>query len=297
MLTPVPWFESGDLDAYLARAGLDPDTESFVRTMQIDGGAVLDLGPEAVRLCEKAVAETDSYFDDGKTQRVQDAWLKAPAVRQLALRPEILRRLQAAYGRKPFPFQTLNFKRGSQQHLHSDAIHFSSLPERFMCGVWIALEDVRPESGPVVYKPGSHALPIMKMRDVGVNAKQPTPDDYQRHYVPRFAELMEQQERPVTPALLKKGQAFVWAANLAHGGSPILDPRSTRRSLVVHYYFDRCAYYTPMVSNEEAAALQLRLPSDIGTGLWRWPRQDGRRTPLSWRFVWDAIATRKVACL
>jgi len=132
---------------------------------------------------------------------------------------------------------------------------------------------------------------------VGVNAKQPTPDDYQRHYVPRFAELMERQERPVTPALLKKGQAFVWAANLAHGGSPILDPRSTRRSLVVHYYFDRCAYYTPMVSNEEAAALQLRLPSDIGTGLWRWPRQDGRRTPLSWRFVWDAIATRKVACL
>lgn len=292
----VPWFESGDLDDYLSRARLDPETEAFVRAMQADGGAVLDLGPDAERLCDQAVAETDVYFDDGKTHRVQDSWLKAPAVRKLAVLPQILTKLKAAYGREPFPFQTLNFKRGSQQHLHSDAIHFSSLPERFMCGVWIALEDVRPEAGPVVYKPGSHVLPIMKMRDVGAEADRPTSDDYVNLYVPRFAEHMHTLDRPETPAMLKKGQAFVWAANLAHGGSAILDPQSTRRSLVVHYYFDGCAYYTPMMSNEARGTLQLRLPSDIRTGLWRWPRKDGKRLPLDWGFVRDCLTNRKPVC-
>jgi len=35
--------------------------------------------------------------------------------------------------------------------------------------------------------------------------------------------------------LARKGDALIWAADLAHGGSPITDPRLTRRSLVTHY--------------------------------------------------------------
>ena len=51
-------------------------------------------------------------------------------------------------------------------------------------------------------------------------------------------------------AVIPKGWAFIWAANLAHGGAPIEDPASTRRSLVVHNYFAGCTYYTPMHSDE-----------------------------------------------
>jgi hypothetical protein len=69
-------------------------------------------------------------------------------VRKLALTPRLHEALFAAYGRRSFPFQTINFREGSEQELHSDTIHFSSLPERFMCGVWIALQlfDYHPET-------------------------------------------------------------------------------------------------------------------------------------------------------
>ena len=33
------------------------------------------------------------------------------------------------------------------------------MPEGFMCGVWVALEDMDMENGPLVYYPGSHKLP------------------------------------------------------------------------------------------------------------------------------------------
>ena len=48
--------------------------------------------------------------------------------------------------------------------------------------------------------------------------------------------------------LLKKGQALLWSSNLLHGGSPMQDPQSTRKSQVTHYYFEGCRYWTPMLS-------------------------------------------------
>ena len=33
------------------------------------------------------------------------------------------------------------------------------MPEGFMCGVWVALEDMDMDNGPLVYYPGSHQLP------------------------------------------------------------------------------------------------------------------------------------------
>lgn len=275
-----PWFESEGLEAYLAAQGFDLATESFIRKLAADGYAVVDLGDEARRLCDAAVADTEPYFARRAT-RVQDAWYRSAAVRRLATWPAMRELLRAAYGRDPFPFQTLNFRRGSTQALHADTIHFSSQPERFMCGVWIALEDVRPDAGPLVYHPGSHKLPIMTMREAGVNTGRPEPEDYGRHFEPRFAERIAASGLPRHEALIRKGEALVWAANLAHGGSPILDPDSTRRSLVVHCYFEDCVYYTPLVSDEATGRLDMRLPPNVRTGAGVWPRRQGRR-------VWPA---------
>ena len=40
---------------------------------------------------------------------------------------------------------------------------------------------------------------------------------------------------PLQTFLPKKGDALIWSADLAHGGSQIGDPSLTRRSLVTHY--------------------------------------------------------------
>jgi hypothetical protein len=285
----APFFLSDDLEARLARRRLDEPTRRFVRQMAQDGGAPIDLGPGAIALCDQAIAETEHYFRDGGTSRVQDAWRRSPAVRRLANLPSLRKFLAAAYGRKPFGFQTLNFQRGSQQHFHSDRIHFSSIPEHFMCGVWIALEDVRPGSGELMYKLGSHRLPVLEMGDLGVDRDQPSDLDYEHHYVPRFAELLDESSLPTATAMIRKGQAFVWAANLAHGGSPILDPNSTRRSLVVHFYFEGCIYYTPRLSNTDGRRLQLRLPADLRTGGWAWPSRNGRPLLVSRHLIREAF--------
>ena len=70
--------------------------------------------------------------------------------------------------REPLPFQTLNFPVGTSQYPHSDSIHFHTIPAGFMVGVWVALENIDAENGPLVYYPGSHKLPYFSMQDLGL---------------------------------------------------------------------------------------------------------------------------------
>lgn len=292
-LPEVPWFEGDGLEAYLAEGDLDVETTAFVRSMAAHGYALIDLGDDARALCDRAVADTEPYFErHPSANRIQDAWQRSAAVRQLATWPTIGRLLKAAYGRQGVPFQTLNFRRGTQQPLHPDSIHFHSVPERFMCGVWIALEDVRPGAGALTYRPGSHRLPVMTMRDAGVNTDRPTPAHYDSHFVQRFADRLAAAGFPEDLAVIKKGWAFVWAANLAHGGSAVTDPGATRRSLVVHWYFEDCLYYTPVVSDVEGGRLALRLPPNVATGGWAWPKSGGRRIYPGHKPVAAAILKR-----
>ena len=187
-------------------------------------------------------------------RRIQDAWHISPMVKSLALAPPVLSLLEELYGRKPRPFQTINFLRGSQQAPHSDAIHFHTVPEGYMCGVWVALEDMDEENGPLVYYPGSHKLPYVRPSDFGVEAKWDNYPNYEAY----VADVIEREGLEPAYGTIRKGQAIVWAANLIHGGAPQTDPDRTRHSQVTHYFFEGCTYYTPMRS--EGDELWLRDP-------------------------------------
>ncbi|MEI8403286.1 MAG: phytanoyl-CoA dioxygenase family protein [Alcaligenaceae bacterium] len=196
--------------------------------------------------------------------RIQDAFKVSATVKQIALEPQILALLSKLYGRQAFAFQTLNFKQGSQQAAHSDSVHFSSAPERFMCGVWVALEDVALDAGPLCYYPGSHTLPIYDCRQVGF-----TPSDTvdQTVYEPTWNKLIEVNGLRKKVFIARAGDALIWAANLLHGGEPILRPGATRWSQVTHYYFDGCKYYTPMQSDLIVEKIAKRDPINIASGL------------------------------
>jgi hypothetical protein len=296
-LPKTPWIESEALEARLAAMGADEATTAFARDLRDYGIAIVDLDERWNALCDRAVAETDGYFAGGDTYRVQDAWRRQPAVRALATYPKLLALLGAVYGRRPFPFQTLNFQCGSQQAIHADTIHFHSEPAGFMCGVWVALEDIEADSGPLSYYPESHKLPVLTMRGAGVNRAEPHPDDYIHYYLGALATRLEVNNLTPRHALLKKGQALVWAANLAHGGDAIAREGATRRSLVVHYYFEDCLYYTPMISDVESGRYETRLAPDARTGWWVWPKRNGRPVGVSARMfgarLWETVS-RKV---
>ena len=122
-----------------------------------------------------------------------------------------------------------------------------------MCGVWVALEDVGMDGGPLVYYPGSHRLPYASPADVGISVapgqQSVSHEEYAARYEPYIQGLVVRENLNPRYATLRKGEAVVWAANLLHGGSPVRVPGATRRSQVTHYYFDGARLWTPLLSS------------------------------------------------
>jgi hypothetical protein len=237
----------------------------LVSTFAENGYVVIDcISDELIAIADRTIASVEPLY--GASIRTQDAWKTVESVKGLALYPPVLRILSLLYGRKPFAFQTLNFPVGTQQLTHSDIIHFSSSPPDFMAGVWFALEDVDAGNGPLHYYPGTHRLPHLTLSDLNVSGSGPDADRvYAEHYEPAIQRLVDERGLVRREGHLKKGQAIIWAANLLHGGSPILDQNRTRHSQVTHYFFERCRYWTPLLSGPDCRFA--RYPLDISTGL------------------------------
>ena len=209
-------------------------------------------------------------------RRIQDAWQTDLDVRAIAANEAVLALLSKLYGRQAFPFQTLNFPVGTQQEAHSDLVHFSSLPEKFMCGVWLAMEDIHPDSGPLFYYPGSHHWPVMSNALVGRRGYGKSLGSAQDPFVDAWRALCSAYSVQPQTFLARKGQALIWCANLLHGGSAQRDPRRTRWSQVTHYYFEDCIYYTPAYSDETLGRLDMRRIESIADGKLRPNLYQGR---------------------
>jgi ectoine hydroxylase-related dioxygenase (phytanoyl-CoA dioxygenase family) len=187
--------------------------------------------------------------ENKNSSRITDAWKQHDIIGYLAFNKKIIDILTHLYKRKPIPFQTLNFYVGTEQKLHSDQIHFCSFPLNFMCGVWVALEDISIDSGPLIYYPGSHKLPFYTMQHLKV-----TPGKY-AEYEKKIEKKIEKNIKKfgLSPkyGTIKKGDIIIWHANLIHGGSKRNDINLTRKSVVMHYFFENCKYWTPLLSDEQ----------------------------------------------
>ena len=271
LLPGVPMVESPFFPQIVETSDWDEETRRIGRDLHEKGYAILDF-PEVDGIADRVRESLEDKFDlaawrggAGQGLRIQDAWQFNEDVRRIAVNGRIVHLLSTLYGRSAFPFQTLNFPVGTEQHFHSDSIHFSSMPERFMCGVWLAMEDIGEDQGPLVYYPGSHRWPIYSNEHVGhhdIDRRQARQDIF--HDL--WQGLVKAHGVEPRTAPLRKGQALIWAANLLHGGAPHRDRTKTRWSQVTHYYFDDCAYYTPMLSDPIVNAIFFRQPFNIQTG-------------------------------
>jgi ectoine hydroxylase-related dioxygenase (phytanoyl-CoA dioxygenase family) len=269
----MPWVHSPFFEEELAKRQLSEDQKALAETYHKEGYLHLKNVVDSSRV-DALVAELSGKHDDKfsfEDPRSLDLWRESEKVAQLAALPELTSLIEALYGRKPIPFQTLNFKYGSQQRAHSDTIHFNSLPKSYMCGVWVALEDVDEENGTLSYYPGSHHLAeydysmfhkhFNKKHEAMAHRK-----DYTNHYEPFIEKLMQHRGIKATNLKAKKGDVLIWSANLVHGGLPVKDKNRTRWSQVTHYFFEDCLYTTPMLSNPVAGEWFLRQIRNIGTG-------------------------------
>lgn len=265
----LPLIESPIFPALKAEWGLSAEEERIAISLHEKGYAVLDfpdadLDDRIARIQEHLAPRYGVDFADPAAdkscgeRRIQDAWTFDPDVRAIAANQTMIALLSKLYGRAAFPFQTLNFPVGTQQEAHSDSVHFSSLPERFMCGVWLAMEDVGPDAGPLFYYPGSHRWPIMTNALIGRRGYGSSLASAQDPYGPAWRALCDVHGAQPETFLARKGQTLIWCANLLHGGSRQNNPMLTRWSQVTHYYFDDCIYYTPAFSDETIGQLAMR---------------------------------------
>lgn len=269
--TNRPWVDSPFFGSLLKTALLTPEQAKLVSDFAQHGYVIVDAGipsdviEEAVKLTRPYFRENyEPYYSD--TTRIQDAWTFLEPIRQIAISPAILEVLRILYQREPIPFQTLNFRVGSQQRTHSDTVHFSSIPHGFMCGAWVALEDVDARNGPLHYYPESQRLPIYDMHDIGVAGSfQQKPYDNYSKYEDFVEALMSVEQLERNEIKVERGQCLIWAANLFHGGSPIIDESRTRQTQVTHYYFEGCLYYTPLLSDMGLGRLHTRNVHDVRT--------------------------------
>ena len=271
LLPNIPLIDS-PLFPDLLQAGTFGLHQETARQLNQDGLAIIDLGQERMRkIATEIIEDLSSKFDleEWRSQnsksglREQDAWIEHTAVQNLGLDPVILDILRTVYGREPFAFQTLNFPVGTQQHLHSDAIHFHSEPAGFMCGVWVPLEDIHPDSGPLIYVPGSHRLPYLQAHDVGYRQEKDS-KPRQDIFHPAWQAMIEAQGLTFKTYTPKLGEALIWSANLLHGGSEVHDRNKTRWSQVTHYFFENCRHYTPIHSDWPHGEITWRSPAKVG---------------------------------
>ncbi|WP_088183227.1 phytanoyl-CoA dioxygenase family protein [Sphingobium sp. Z007] len=273
----IPLIESPLFYAQKASLGLTDEEDRIATSLHEKGYAVFDF-PDAQlearidRIKHSLAPHYATNLADPNSdktvgeRRIQDAWSFDEDVHAIAVNQAVLDLLGKLYGRPAFPFQTLNFPVGTQQEAHSDSVHFSSLPERFMCGLWLAMEDIGPDAGPLFYYPGSHRWPIMTNGLIGRRDEGIKLGSAQDPYGPAWKAICDAYGAQPEVLTARKGQALIWCANLLHGGSYQNNPKLTRWSQVTHYYFEDCIYYTPAFSDEALGRLDLRTPVAISDG-------------------------------
>jgi ectoine hydroxylase len=177
-------------------------------------------------------------------ERVIFAIHKSEKINELANKVSLKNVLQFILGKKVRLFQSLNFIHGSTQRAHSDTIHMTTHPLGFMIAAWVALEDIHEDSGPLFYYPGSHKLPYVLNEDYKHEGNYFLHNEKKyTHYEDAIGNIIDTNKLEKQIFLARKGDVFVWHANILHGGSPIINKALTRKSMVLHFFAEDVICY------------------------------------------------------
>lgn len=172
----------------------------------------------------------------GFGDRIIDLYAISPAARAAIHSPLVSEFLQTIFEQPAIAMQSLSFTYGSQQSIHQDTAYVISKRPLHLAASWLALEDVVPGSGELIYYPGSHKFDHFLFNGVSKGWQKKHHGDAQ--HISFLKQLHEQaKERGISLErfIAKKGDMLIWHADLAHGGDRSTVPEQTRKSLVTHY--------------------------------------------------------------
>jgi hypothetical protein len=248
-----PWLDqpdaAGRLEEALQQSSFSEDLKARLRLWPQNGYLVLPgfFRPETL---DAAQAELESLRESGQLDaqrsgtKVTDAWHYSPRMEAMMKDPQLLEIMSFLLGAQVHLFQTLNFEYGSQYDAHSDTIHMTTHPLGYLTAVWVAMEDISPESGPLFYYPGSHRLPYILNPDFPHNGSAMTIDPNAVHkFNDYIKQMIEEHGLEAETFLPQKGDLLIWHAILLHGGMPRQQPDRTRRCTVGHYFAEGVICY------------------------------------------------------
>ena len=266
----TPWVESELFESHIKHKS--NKFLKYAKKFNKDGYVIIDLKISKKDLKKKIddvsklakadeVKKNPKIYHYNKNPRIVEGYKKLKSIKDLCKNKKIINILKYFYEKKPVPINSINFIRGTDQPLHSDYIHFSSMPHKYLCAVWIALEKTDEKNCAIIVVPGSHKFDLI---DYSLfNLKTPTSmqelSKFYKIYETYVSKLVKLKKIKTKTIKLKPGQAVIWASNLLHGGKKIIDQSRTRFSQVVHYHFEKYDFiYNPGFSNVSEGKYALR---------------------------------------
>ena len=121
--------------------------------------------------------------------------------------------------------QTMLFDANAETVPHQDWWYLDTVPNGFLLGAWIALEDIDERAGRFYVVPKSHS----------VNLHADTPNLPHSEWLQRMQRYIDEHRYTLFAPALKKGDVLFWNSRTIHGALPTLDPSFSRKSLTAHY--------------------------------------------------------------
>jgi phytanoyl-CoA hydroxylase len=181
----------------------------------------------------------DDEIDEPGLKLVSVHQYSQPAL-DLALNETIQKCLSLIFDAAPALLQSLTFYKSSEQSIHQDFPYvYQQRDLAKLAACWIPLEDIHPDSGPLQYYLGSHKVAKYGFYDWGDGAICLDRDSRQVQRGISYREFLQNainewkfEKKIYTP---RKGDLLIWHGALIHGGTPMINPELTRKSLVCHY--------------------------------------------------------------
>jgi hypothetical protein len=271
----LPWYDREDcharLDTLLETNKVPPELEHPFRHFLDKGWLEIEDHLDAALLerlnaaMDHAAANGESGFVPGSSQRLQRMHLKYQAFWDVTTYPKTQAVVDSLMQVPSNVCQVIGFVNGTQQAPHQDTIHLTAFPRGYMCGAWLALEDIQPDSGELVVYPGSHRWGPVLMQDFDIAKVQNAEwSDFARTVEAKWGKMIA--ESRVEPVIYrpKAGSLLVWHDRLMHGGSRRVSESLTRKSCVTHHfaqgsivYYDSTGLPGKLIERDEQRSLPL----------------------------------------
>lgn len=264
---PTSWLDREDAEelvAQLLAQGQLSEVDAELCRQWIEDGYVIVKGLFSESTLDAAWADYEQAIANGTITpepacsvnnlpgRNLNTHFKVKKIAALLKDRRITRIISMLLGAKCLPFQTITGHNGSQQLEHSDAIHMTTYPMDYLAATWTAFEDIDPDSGPLVYYPGSHRLPHFLSQEANISLGEFQERGYVAYhekYEPGLQKIIQDHQLEAKYFYAQKGDVLIWHSNLIHGGSKRKNLELSRNALVCHYFAEGCICYHDLAAS------------------------------------------------